>query len=71
MKTWLSLALSIALLLALPTVAFAAEDGRANAPAGIGLLILLLGILAIAIVSGYYIRQNQLAAEEERKAREQ
>ncbi|RMF49260.1 MAG: hypothetical protein D6749_13635 [Chloroflexota bacterium] len=71
MKYRLSLAVSALLLFAMPTVAWAAEDEKASAPAGIGLLILMLGILAIAIVGGYYIRQNQLAAEEERKAKEQ
>ncbi len=70
MKGWLGFALSMTLLFALPTAALAAEDERTRAPAGIGLLILVLGITAVVIVGAYYIRQNQLAAEQERKAKE-
>lgn len=71
MKNWLSLMLFLAMTLGTPMVAFAAEDEKASAPAGIGLLIFLLGLAAIGMVGFYYIRQNQLAAEAEKKAREQ
>ncbi len=71
MKHWLSLFGMIVLLLAAPNAALAAEDAKASTPAGIGLLILVLGITAILIVGGYYVRQNQLAAEAEKKAQEQ
>jgi membrane protease YdiL (CAAX protease family) len=58
-------------LFAAPMVALAAEDEKASAPAGIGLLIFLLGLAAIGAVGFYYIRENQAAAEAEKKAREQ
>jgi glycerol uptake facilitator-like aquaporin len=60
-----------AMLLAAPAVALAAEDEKASAPAGIGLLIFLLGLAAIGAVGFYYIRENQAAAKAEKEAREQ
>ena len=60
-----------AMLFAAPMVALAAEDEKTSAPAGIGLLIFLLGLAAIGAVGFYYIRENQAAAEAEKKAREQ
>jgi hypothetical protein len=59
------------MLFAAPTVALAAEGEKASRPAGIGLLIFLLGLAAIGAVGLYYIRENRAAAEAEKKMREQ
>jgi hypothetical protein len=59
------------MLFAAPMVALAAEDEKTGRPAGIGLLIFLLGLVAIGAVGLYYIRENRAAAEAEKRAREQ
>jgi hypothetical protein len=53
-------------LFALPTAAYAQDGESASAPAGIGALILLLGIAALLAVGGFYMSANRAVRRDER-----
>lgn len=65
MKNLASLLIVLALLL--PTLTISAQGGESatvappGAPAGIGVLILIMGVLAIGLVGAYYAQQNRPA----------
>jgi hypothetical protein len=56
----LALLFSVMMLLTLAAPAFAQEGETATTtqPAGIGILILLMGVLALLLVGGTYLTQN-------------
>ncbi|GAB4555455.1 MAG: hypothetical protein OHK0023_26750 [Anaerolineae bacterium] len=76
-RLWALIAFIALVLASAPSSILLAQGGEGGAaeststPAGIGILILFLGITAIGIVGVYYISQNRSTLEAEKKAKEQ
>ncbi len=44
---------------ATPALAEGGEQAASNTPAGLGVLILVMGLAAIFLIGGYYVNQNR------------
>jgi len=66
-RTFRQLAIAVVLLLVampLPALAEGGDQTTSNTPAGLGVLLLVMGLAAIFLVGGYYVSQNRPASQQ-------